>query len=337
MKKELRAVAGAYYFDGWAGRHRLADDPNEPWARTAPTHLTRRLAGEFSEREPLWGWRDDSVDIMERQIDLAADHGLAFFAFCWYWHKDPAEVRQDPKHTGLELFLRARNRDRMRFCLLVANHGGFVLDGADDWEKAAGIWLPYLTHERHVRVGGKPLVIIFEPGGGSREGFDRVQKTARDAGLMGVAMAGCRRPPGGMGYTHSTDYACAPGWGRESGRHSYAELAAIAEERWAGSAARPHIPLVMSGWDSRPWEEPADRPAKLLGWYFPDRSPERFGEHVRAALRWMDEHPGDTTGERLLVIYAWNEFGEGGYLAPTKGDPEARYLQALRSALTSGA
>ncbi|HOM17973.1 MAG TPA: hypothetical protein PLQ00_11630, partial [Thermoguttaceae bacterium] len=41
-----RALVGAYYFDGWAGRHRLADDPKEPWAKDAPTHLTRRMVEE---------------------------------------------------------------------------------------------------------------------------------------------------------------------------------------------------------------------------------------------------------------------------------------------------
>ena len=35
--------------------------------------------------------------------------------------------------------------------------------------------------------------------------------------------------------------------------------------------------------------------------------------------------------ERIALIYAWNEFGEGGYIAPTKGDPDGKYLQALRS------
>lgn len=59
-----RAAVGAYYFDGWAGRHRLAD--REEWARNAPTHLTKRMLDEFPEREPVWGWRDDRLEIMER-------------------------------------------------------------------------------------------------------------------------------------------------------------------------------------------------------------------------------------------------------------------------------
>ena len=72
----LKATVGAYYFDGWSGRNTHAGDPQEPWATTAPTHLTRRMIEEFPEREPTWGWRDDSLAIMERQIDLAADHGV---------------------------------------------------------------------------------------------------------------------------------------------------------------------------------------------------------------------------------------------------------------------
>jgi hypothetical protein len=45
----------------------------------------------------------------------------------------------------------------------------------------------------------------------------------------------------------------------------------------------------------------------------------------------MDQHPEQTTKERLVLIYAWNEFGEGGYIAPTKGDPQGQYLRALKS------
>ena len=89
-----RAMIGAYYFDGWAGRHRLAD--TEAWAKDAPTHLTKRMLDEFPEREPIWGWRDDRPEVMEQQIDLAADHGIAFFAFCWYRHPTAEQIRDDP-------------------------------------------------------------------------------------------------------------------------------------------------------------------------------------------------------------------------------------------------
>ena len=31
-----------------------------------------------------------------------------------------------------------------------------------------------------------------------------------------------------------------------------------------------------------------------------------------------------------MLVYAWNEFGEGGYIATTKGDPERKDLKALK-------
>lgn len=197
-QEEKKMTIGAYYFDGWAGRNQLAGDAKEPWARNAPTHLSRRMIEEFPEREPVWGWRDDSLKIMEQQTDLAADNGLAFFAFCWYWRDDgrainKQAIKDDPLHTSLELYLKAKNNRRVKFCLLVANHEGAEIKGAENWQQAVEFWMPYL------------------------------------------------------------------------------------------------------------------------------------------------KHPEQTTAERIVLIYAWNEFGEGGYLAPTKGDPDGKYLKALRSvAMPSG-
>jgi len=55
-----RALVGAYYFDGWSGQ---------------TNHITELLKTEFADRQPVWGWKDDTVEIMQRQIDYCADHG----------------------------------------------------------------------------------------------------------------------------------------------------------------------------------------------------------------------------------------------------------------------
>ncbi|HUT32577.1 MAG TPA: glycoside hydrolase family 99-like domain-containing protein [Planctomycetota bacterium] len=324
-----RAQVGAYYFDGWAGKHKLADTAD--WAKDAPTHLTKRLLDEFADREPLWGWRDDSPEAMKRQIDLAADHGLAFFAFCWYWHPTGKEVQDDPKHTGLDLFVKAPNNGRMKFCLLVANHAGYLIRGTDNWRRAATFWMPYLKHKQHLTVGGKPLVIIFNAGGGEKDGFAAVQDEARKAGLPGVAIAACGPGTIETGYTHTTRYNIVPGYTAGGQEHKFQELAEVHRRAWAGRPEMPCIPCIIGGWDCRPWEGPNGLGNKRPGWYFPDRTPEQFGAHVRDAVEWMEKHPERATAEKLAVIYAWNEFGEGGYIAPTKGDPEAKYLQALKA------
>ena len=325
-----RAQIGAYYFDGWAGKHKLAD--RAEWARNAPTHLTERMLKEFPDREPIWGWRDDSLAVMERQIDLAADSGLAFFAFDWYFSEKEEEVRTNSLHAGLDLFLKARNNGRMKFCLLVANHPPFEIRGEAGWKKAAGYWMPYFTHRQHVTAGGKPLVIVFSSGGGDKAGFERLQEAARKAGLLGVAIAGCGSASRQLGYTHATHYNIVPGWNKGLEAHKYQDLARAHEAAWRGSREQPYIPCLIAGWDKRPWEDAAEPKAKAC-WYYPDRTPAAFGAHVKAAVKWMDDHPDQTTAERLAVICAWNEYGEGSYIAPTKGDPDGAYLAALHAAL----
>ena len=50
-----RATVGAYYFDGWSG----------------PTkHVTKLLETKYADRKPVWGWYDDTVEIMQKQIEL---------------------------------------------------------------------------------------------------------------------------------------------------------------------------------------------------------------------------------------------------------------------------
>jgi hypothetical protein len=270
---------------------------------------------------------------MERQIDLAADHGISFFSFCWYWDRDPRKLADQCLHTGLNLFLRARNNRRLKFSLLVANHPPFLLQGVEDWRKAADHWMPLLTHKQHVTVGGKPLLILFNPSNSSAEGIQQLQAAARAAGLPGVSLAGCGGGDAKVGFTHRTHYNIVPGYAGGSAEHKYAELVAAHKAAWRGSREQPCMPEVTAGWDKRPWEGEnglGQRP----GWYFPDRSPEQFGQFLREAIRWMDEHPEQTTAERIVLVYAWNELGEGGYICPSKGDADGAYLKAIKAALT---
>jgi len=323
-----KITVGAHYFDGWAGRNSLADDPGQPWAKNAPTHLNQRMVEEFSEREPIWGWRDDSLAIMEHQIDLAADSGLTFFSFCWYWHDNGKAINRkaiadDPKHTGLDLYIKAKNHHRLKFCLMVANHAGAEIKGTENWKQAAEFWMPYFKDPQYVTVNGKPLVIIFSAG--DKDGFAGMQEVARDAGLPGLAIATCGHGTVETGFTYRTNYGVLA---TKKGQHNYEELAATYQSVWNNnSPGQPYIPVITAGWDKRPWTKPTDDP----GVYYTNRTPEQFASYLRDAAGWMDKHPDQTTAERLVLVYAWNELGEGGYLVPTKSDPDAKYLKALRS------
>lgn len=50
----------------------------------------------------------------------------------------------------------------------------------------------------------------------------------------------------------------------------------------------------------------------------------------------LDSYPklGFPGGRKALLIYAWNEFGEGGIVAPTKGDGTMK-LEGIREVFRS--
>ena len=335
------AIIGTYYFDGWSGRNSLADNPNEPWAASAPTHLTRRMLEEFPEREPVWGWRNDTQTIMERQIDLAAENGVDFFLFCWYWQNNRGfinvdAINNDPKHTSMELYLKAQNKSKIQYCLLVANHSGYEIIGNDNLADAVKHWTPYFKDPQYLTVDGKPLVVLFGTGDDAinNEQIERMQEAAIKEGFKdGLSIAGC----GGASvrrkaFTHSTHYNLTSGYSAGSAEMPFQVLIDNAKPQWSGTEEQPYIPVLNSGWDKRPWEGPNGL-NQVEGWYFTGDTPELFQSFLRDAIIWMDMNPAKTTKERIVLIYAWNEIGEGGYLVPTKGDPEAVKLTKIKELL----
>jgi hypothetical protein len=95
-----------WYGPGWS-EWRLMEDARPLF----PGHeQPKRCAwGSFDEADPVW---------MERQIDLAADHGVTCFLFDWYWYSG-----QQFLHRALEEgFQRARNRHRLKYFVMWANH-----------------------------------------------------------------------------------------------------------------------------------------------------------------------------------------------------------------------
>jgi hypothetical protein len=332
-KPARKAVVGAYYFDGWSGK---------------TTHVTELLDTKYADRKPVWGWRDDTVEIMQQQINFCADHDLAFWAFDWYYPE--GQDKFTPLNNALDLYLQAPNCDRMQFCLLVANHGGFRI-GPKDWDACCQRWIELFQRPTHLKVAGEPLLIFFSPeelakafGGvdGVRAALESLRTKARQGGLKGVAVAACTGPSNKMadfarsGYTLLTGYNYSLGWMNGAGAKPFQDLIAGNQQIFQQFAAKtplPYVPVITIGWDRRPWEEKQLPPEKMSVWY-PDRTPQLVEEFVRAGVRWLDEHPDKTTAERLLLLYAWNENGEGGYLTPTGAD-KTEYLQAVRRAITT--
>lgn len=259
-EKETRIKLGAYYFAGWAGKCPYDDGtPENAWAKGMPTHYTKQLATNFAGRTPVWGWRDDTQELMERQIDLAADNGIQYFSYCWYWrnNKGPINVEaieKDSKHLPMNLFMKAKNNNRMEFCLLVANHQGAEIIGTEAWKQAADYWMTLFKHPRYLRLEGKPVLMIFLPNGADKDGLKYLQEAAHKAGFPGVAVVACGNGKTEDGFAFKTYYNVKVPNIKVSEKHSFQELVDANVKAWKGTAEQPLIPVATAGWDRRPWE-----------------------------------------------------------------------------------
>jgi hypothetical protein len=167
-----------------------------------------------------------------------------------------------------------------------------------------------------------------------------LRATAKKAGLPGVSIAACTGPGQNFadlarsGYTILTGYNYNGGWMNGGGSQPFRKLIADSErifEQMARTSPLPCVPVITAGWDRRPWEQGQLPPEKMSVWY-PDRTPTLVEDFMKVGVRWLDKHPDKATPQRLLLIYAWNENGEGGYLTPTAKDGTG-YLEAVQRAI----
>ncbi len=103
-----------------------------------------------------------------------------------------------------------------------------------------------------------------------------------------------------------------------SGSHPFSLLSDAGHWIWSQGASKspvPFIPVAMDGWDPRPWNE---------GHVWFSRGPQEVAAFVNDAIRWADSNPQlrpePSPTPPLVLIEAWNEFGEGSHLLPTVGE-----------------
>jgi len=132
----------------------------------------------------------------------------------------------------------------------------------------------------------------------------------------------------GYHYEALSHYAC----GARDGA-PFTKVMSNCEELWnrqKGTGLNV-VPIVSAGVDSRPRQRP-DCPWKVdpNNWAL-EPTPDQVGALVKQALTWIDSNPSADPA-RLMIIYAWNEFDEGGWICPTLLHGSDR-LDAIRKVL----
>ncbi len=363
-----RPEVAAIYFPSWHRYSYMDSRHGSGWTewelvKSAPP----RFAGHHQPKRPSWGYFDESDPKWSQQeIDLAADHGIDAFLFDWYWYSGVRLMEE-----GLERgFLKAPNRNRMKFALMWANHNwGEYFPWP--YDKPFQTWLPvrhspadltqvidyctehYFREPNYWTVGGRLFFSIFQPYNfidqlGSpektkellagidawldRRGLPPIHWNAMVDGPGQVAR--CRD----AGFRSTTIYNVT-----DSGKTSpqltqdYEDLMQAHHRVWKAIAATPlsHIPVVTMGWDVTPRCE-HNVPFPFAKHNYPycrivvGNTPERFGKLCKAAADFAAQDPNHPPA---ILVNAWNEWTEGSYLLPERKCGTA-YLAELRRAFS---
>ncbi len=340
VKEEKEVLVGVNYFAGW-----WKELPNkwhgQGWKLGQPDWRP-----EFPERVPTLGEYNEQAT-MDKEIIAASEHGVDFFAILWYYPKpDTKESENAPKlNRGLEQFIASPEAHRMNFFVEYCNSPRFSAENDEQWAQCIRVWVEAMKHPSYLRVDGRLVFKVHDVSGFlsvnnhdidlCRKRLDTLRNAVRAAGLdemiIGVGISG-KTPrldhkwPSASVFDFSGTYMSVPEVEEREAEHPYSTLAAEAREtlqRRAGDPL-PWMPHLAAGWNPRPWTYADASPHYQRFFSFPTR--EEFTAELQNLKQSFAKHPSlglpkkDGTTQKAFTIYAWNEFGEGGIVAPTKGN-----------------
>ena len=291
-----------------------------------------------------------STEIQRRQVALAKRYGLGGFCFYFYWFAG-TRLLEGPTLA----YLQDQSLD-LPFCLCWANE-----NWSRRWDGKANELLMsqshsaeddiafieyvsrYLRDPRYIRVGGKPLLIVYRPDllPDPSATAARWRDWCHDQGIGEIHLATTesfvKGDPGEYGFDAAIEFP--------PNNTAPPEIASKVPGLSAGFAGHIYDWRVFPE-RSRAYTDPGyrvyrgvnpcwDNTARRLeqGAIFFGANPDGFREWLtNAARETLNRLP--VPSERLVFVNAWNEWAEGAVLEPTR-DWGYAYLAATREALES--
>jgi GT2 family glycosyltransferase/glycosyltransferase involved in cell wall biosynthesis len=310
---------------------------------------TPRFPGHYQPRVPRDLGFYDLTDptVLPRQVAAARAGGV--HGFCYYYYNfGGTRLLEKP----LEAMMNRSDVD-FPFCLMWANENwsrrwdGYeedVLIGHDygDAEALVADFARHFADLRYIRIGGRPLLIIYRPGliPGGRATFDQWRQLFADRHgerpYIFMAQAFEDYDPRKYGLDGALEFPPHKIFGDAPsirGELEFFDPAATMQvygydTAIANAAATPAPPFPLFRTVFPTWDNDARRQGH--GLTVTDSTPAKFGRWVDASIEYARAHPFE--GEAFFFVNAWNEWAEGAYLEPDLHHGAA-YLNTLGRAV----
>ena len=298
---------------------------------------------EFRDRTPYYAIQTapDAIEVPDRtQADFDAElrhaiaAGIDYFAYCWYDDRELTEHVVEGSATAADghvqelnkarkLHLTSALRNQIGLCAILLTSHPYTDDEFRDLAAA-------MAEPCYEKLGGRPLVFVF--GQKWPAPVARLKAICRERGVAEPYVALVER-----WETPPEELALADALSDYSGCLTGATWEALVEDMKAGNEyriaqGRPIIPHFSMGWDPSPRVK---HPVPWCGYpaldYAKAATPEQLLAGAREFRKWLADHAEHCpTGH--LVVFAWNEFEEGGWICPTwtpDGAPDTTRCQTF--------
>jgi len=320
-----RSIVGAIRWDAWHGDAGL-DSGHEVFKQGQLAPLTPGLAVERSLGPKHWHYRlpfyakvvgENQVEarantqaIMDQEITYASNAQLDYWAFLTYNPKSPMSL-------GLQLYLSSPLKAKVKFSV-ICHH---IRETPEEIERLVG----YMKDPQYIRVlGDRPLVYVFQCNA-PRAFFDALTKAMGEAGLKRPYLVNMGNTKDGIGFDAVSSYV---GTDRNAWNKSKKQGRKVVPSVSGEDDRRPRVENPV------PWEGGgAGKPVQGGPRIPAEKAAANIAAKVGSALEWNRNNP--ETGEaNAVIIYAWNEFDEGGWICPTLSEGTDR-LDAIHRVLTA--
>ena len=352
-------LVGSFYFPAWNLDPK--DQSTDGWLSLE----------NFPERTPLLSYYDEgNPEVADWEIKWAAEHGVNFFIFEWERCDNmsgnspcaaalgkPIETNNLPRHKALhDGFLLAPFRDKMKFAIVLVDNLPYSQSFSSLGDLKNNL-MPYLINtyfkkSNYLVINNKPILYLLTSlkdqdtmsggAGQGKEALGIMRQSVQASGFTDLIIVGHdwqyvnrslydnqKLKEYGFDYTFSYVTPVVSVNGVNVGNRPTEQQAIDSQKQsyqyLAANTALPFIVTASPFWDSFPYYGNTDG-----NWYI---SPQGYRTVINNAKTIMSQQGADLS-KRMIILDAWNEYGEGHFIAPA-AKYGFGYLQAAWDTLTN--
>lgn len=301
---------------------------------------TARFEGHYQPRVPhkdIGYYNLEDISVLKRQAELAKEHGIYGFCFYYYWFSGK-RLMEKP----VDMLLEHPEID-LPFCLCWANENWtrawdgqnrnvlIAQDYSDEDDERFMVDLEkYISDERYIRINGKPLVIVYNPGQipDCHKSFEKWRECARKIGIGEILIWTCQTANNSADILNISD--CIDAEVEFPPHNMWLESIAVRDLDLRGKSAFIYNYQCLVEYQTKKLEENERTTVPvhhgcMLAWDNAARRKDAWFTYyafsLKSLYKWVNALVDNArknydSEERFVFVNAWNEWGEGTYLEP---------------------